>query len=110
MTFRNISISAFIIVAASFNSLAASKTINIATAAFKKYGKSVSSLAIECLSFSEEGSSDVNVREKHGGKCGGDPATSPSVAHIRIKGKKVLILDPIGGEYKSFNSKYKLEY
>lgn len=94
----------------SLNCLATSKTIDAATVAFRKYGKNVTSISMECLSFTEDGVADVKVSEKHGPNCGGDANTSPAVAHLRVKGKKILIMDLVSGEYRTLNSKYKPEY
>ena len=91
-------------------SLASSKAADTALAAFKKYRRTVTTLPMECVLFLPETATDFVLREKHEGTCGGDPATSPVVARLRVKGKKVFILDPVSGEFGVFNSKYKPRY
>lgn len=93
-----------------------SSATQLAIATFHKYKANVTSLPSECLSFYEEGPAagesemDLTVREKHGGKCGGDPSTAPAVAHLRVKAGKVLIMDIVSGDYRVLDSQYKSEY
>jgi hypothetical protein len=63
----------------------------------------------ECLVFMAEGEIrdqfDIAIRERHTGKCGGDPHTSPVVDRFRvIRGSgRILWYDPVGGEYVPFD-------
>lgn len=92
------------------------KATALAISTFKKFQKNITSLSVECITFVEEGAvksksdMDINVQEKHGGKCSGDPNTNPSVAHLRVKGQKVFIMDVVSGDYRILNSNYKPEY
>jgi hypothetical protein len=62
----------------------------------------------ECLSFMAEGEIredfDIAIRERHTGKCGGDPQTSPVVDRFRVPRGSGTILwyDPVNGEYVAF--------
>jgi len=52
----------------------------------------LSELKLECLSFEVteekfEGNAMIDVREVHGGNCGGDPQTSPRAFSIAIDNK-----------------------
>ncbi len=57
----------------------------------------------ECLSFEVEQRLDarfeIAVREKHGGACPGDPATSPVVDRYRVTRDALLKYDPAEGDY-----------
>ena len=65
--------------------------------------------APECLSFMAEGEInrdfDIAIRERHSGKCGGDPRTSPVVDRFRVPRGSATILwyDPVHGEYVAFD-------
>jgi hypothetical protein len=61
-----------------------------------------------CLSFIHEGKTndhfDIAVREKHGGKCPGDPDTFPIVDRFRINRstKKIRWYDPIEDGWRPY--------
>ena len=78
---------------------------------YKKYGQNVSGLKKGCYEFSLEQatSSAVTVLQKevHGKKCGGDPASSPTIATYVVRGTKVFIEDPVSGDTIPFNAKFK---
>jgi hypothetical protein len=63
----------------------------------------------ECLSFMAEGEIrqdfDIAIRERHSGKCGGDPQTSPIVDRFRVRRGTgtVLWYDVASGEYVPFD-------
>ena len=48
---------------------------------------------------------DIAIRERHTGRCGGDPHTSPVVDRFRvIRGSgRILWYDPVDGEYVAFD-------
>jgi hypothetical protein len=82
--------------------LDANGALRIAQQAFRRHR--VSSLRSACLIWSVERETDaafaIGVRERHGGKCGGDPTTSPSVAHLELRkrDRTVWMMDPVSGE------------
>lgn len=63
---------------------------------------------IECLNFLVEEATqshvDIVIREKHGGKCPGDPNTAPEVDRFRVlcSTKKVLWWDFATGDYSPY--------
>ena len=63
---------------------------------------------VECLGYMAEGRIDrhfdIAVREKHTGRCGGDPATAPIVDRFRVlRGTRTILwYEPANGEYVSF--------
>jgi hypothetical protein len=70
--------------------------------------------SLSCLSFLAEESTntfiDFAIREKHDGKCPGDPATSPVVDRFRVNRitGKIQWFDPIDGGYKPYKAVLKV--
>jgi hypothetical protein len=64
---------------------------------------------LECLTFTTEATSaqyfDIAIREKHEGKCLGDPGVSPIVDRFRVfrHAKKILWFRPNDGEFVSYS-------
>lgn len=62
----------------------------------------------ECVTFMAEGEInrhfDIAIREKHSGKCGGDPAAAPVKDRFRVlRGTRtVQWYEPVMGEYVPF--------
>jgi hypothetical protein len=73
---------------------------------YKRHGKTVSSLPIECVSFSQtprnESEIEVTLREIHNARCGGDVQTSPRIATFYVK---VFVEDWQTGALKEFSAK-----
>ena len=64
-------------------------------------------LPVECLTFLADetpgpGSLRIEVREKHGGKCGGDPATSPRLFTVEVDRKSGRIFTDANSADGSF--------
>lgn len=80
-------------------------------AAYKKWGANVSGLKRECVTFdvspTKTNETTVVEKEVHNKTCGGDPATSPTVATFVVRGKQVLIVDPVSGKTIPFNASFK---
>ena len=90
---------------------AVTTAINKVVAAYKKYGKQVSSLSMSCIMFMREdgdpGEIDIAAREDHNKGCGGDPDVAPIVARFIVKKNKVFIEDPIDMSQHPFDASYK---
>jgi len=69
--------------------------------------------SMSCLSFVTEettkGYFDFAIREKHEGKCPGDPNTEPIVDRFRVNRitGKIQWFDPVEGEYKPYKAVLK---
>jgi hypothetical protein len=72
-----------------------------------------SRFATNCLSFLVEGKTkdyiDIAVREKHGGKCQGDPDTSPVVDRFRVhrSTRRIKCYESSSGEYQPYGAMVK---
>jgi len=70
--------------------------------------------SLSCLSFFTEEKTkkffDFAIHEKHGGKCPGDPNTSPVVDRFRVNRltHKIEWYEPIEGELKPYRAVLKL--
>lgn len=90
------------------NQLTESQLISKVEREYKKYGKTVSGLKPGCYSFEADvKQQSVTERELHSKKCGGDPATSPAIAHFDVKNGHVLIEDPVSGGTIPFDKNFK---
>ena len=64
---------------------------------------------LECLAFTTESTSiqyfDIAIREKHEGKCPGDPGVNPIIDKYRVfrESKKILWYRPNDGELMNYN-------
>ena len=66
-------------------------------------------ISLDCVSFSSEDETSgyfaFVLREKHGGKCGGDPETSPVVDRYRVNcaSGKIEWLEPVDDEWLPYD-------
>ena len=70
-------------------------------------------ISMECVSFILEESSaeflDFALREKHGGKCPGDPSTAPVIDRFRLnrQTKDIQWHEPVEGEFLPYAANMK---
>jgi hypothetical protein len=91
--------------------------LNILVAQVQKNKLYDSWTSLACLSFVTEEKTkkfiDFAILEKHGGKCPGDPNTSPVVDRFRVNRltHKIEWFEPIEGELKPYRAvlKFRLE-
>jgi hypothetical protein len=92
------------------NQLTGNQALSILVTKIEKDNLYSSWTRMECLSFFPEdgdnGYFDFAIREKHGGKCPGDPNTAPIVDRFRISQttKEIQWYEPTEGEWVSYVS------
>ena len=102
-----------LVVAGAFVRAADESALGLARRHWARYGKTVSKISLDCLSWKAmpdpdvPGATAIDVLEKHDARCGGDPQTAPTVAYLRVDKGRIYLWNAGQDRYLLWTGKRK---